>query len=81
MNCHFSKASELLALCSEHALSICDITIAREIEESQASRDAILSRMTQYFSLMRESVKKGLAINELSPSGLSGGDAAKLFAY
>ncbi|MCX6936172.1 MAG: L-serine ammonia-lyase, iron-sulfur-dependent, subunit alpha, partial [Verrucomicrobia bacterium] len=81
MKCHFSKALELLALCSEHGLSICEITIALEIEETQETREAILGRMIRYFSLMRDSVNKGLAIDGLSPSGLSGGDARKLLAY
>jgi len=78
---HFSKATELLALCSEHRLSIHEITLAREIEETQKERETILETMKKYFELMRDSVRKGLMIDDLSPSGLSGGDAKKLFAY
>jgi len=81
MSYHFSKAVELLALCSQHRLSIHEITLAREIKETQETREAILGRMTKYFSLMGDSVRKGLAIDSLSPSGLSGGDAKKLLAY
>ena len=81
MSYHFSKAAELLALCSAQRLPIQEITLAREQEETQKTREVILDRMTNYFRLMRNSVNKGLAINELSPSGLSGGDAKKLFAY
>ena len=81
MNCHFSKAFELLALCQELRLPISEITLAREIEETQEKRGTILERMTKYYVLMRESVHKGLAIDGLSSSGLSGGDAKRLLAY
>ncbi len=81
MSHHFSKATELLALCEAHGQPICEITLEREIAESGTPREAIIERMTRYYSLMRESVHKGLAIDSLSPSGLSGGDARKLHAY
>lgn len=81
MSCHFSNAFELLALCTECGLPISEITLLREIEETQKTREDILERMAKYFSIMRESVRKGLAIDSLSSSGLSGGDAKRLLAY
>ena len=81
MSFHFSKATELLALCSSHHLSIADVTLAREVEETQTPREEIVGRMERYYGLMKESIRKGLAIDQLSPSGLSGGDAKKLYAY
>ena len=81
MSHYFSKASELLALCTDCGLPISEITLARETGETGEARERILDRMTGYFVLMRDSVNKGLAIDSLSTSGLSGGDAGKLFAY
>lgn len=81
MSWHFTKAAELLLLCEERRLPLGEITLAREIEESREPREDVLGRMTRYFRLMRDSVRQGLAIDALSPSGLSGGDAKKLFAY
>jgi len=85
MQTHFSKAAELLVLCESEGKgktkSIAEITLQREIEETGTAREVILERMTGYYRLMRDSVHKGLAIRERSPSGLSGGDAAKLLAY
>lgn len=78
---HYTKAAELLALCDTHGLSISEVTLRREIDATQATREEILERMTRYFELMRDSVAKGLAIDALSPSGLSGGDAKKLYQY
>lgn len=81
MNLLFTKASELLALCEKTGLPISEITIRREEQETGAPRADILARMEAHFRSMRESVKKGLSIDSLSPSGLSGGDARKLHLY
>lgn len=81
MSFHFDKATGLLALCSSRSQSIADITLAREVEETQMPGEEIIGRMERYYGLMKESVRKGLAIDQLSPSGLSGGDAKKLYAY
>lgn len=81
MSFHFNKATELLALCAEHGLSISEVTLQRETQETNTAREVIMERMERYFGLMRDSVHKGLAIDSLSPSGLSGGDAKKLYAY
>jgi L-serine dehydratase len=77
----FTKASELLTLCADTGLPIFEITMRREEKETGTNRADMLARMEAHFHSMRESVKKGLAIDSLSPSGLSGGDARKLFLY
>jgi L-serine dehydratase len=81
MNPLFTKATELLALCNATGESIAETTLRREESETGANRADILARMGTHFRSMRESVKKGLAIDSPSPSGLSGGDAKKLFLY
>ncbi len=78
---HFSKAVELLALCESHGVSIATITLERETASTDTPCEEIEKRMVDYFRVMRDSVHKGLAIRERSPSGLSGGDSAKLYAY
>jgi L-serine dehydratase len=81
MSLHFSKASELLALCDSRGCSIGEITLSREVEHSHKTQKMILEQMDSYFKIMKEAVQKGLSINQLSPSRLSGGDAKKLFSY
>lgn len=81
MHCHFTKATELLEFCTRHERSISEITLQRETEDTGTPGPEILEKMERYFDLMRSSVQKGLAIDSLSPSGLSGGDAKKLHAY
>lgn len=80
-NTDFATARELLALCEANACSIADITLAREAREQGIPPKELMMRMQSYFQSMRESVQNGLSIRTVSPSGLSGGDAAKLMAY
>jgi len=41
----------------------------------------LLQRMEEQYRAMKDSIQKGIALEKPSPSGLSGGDAAKLYAY
>jgi L-serine dehydratase len=81
MSLHFSKASELLALCSSRSCSISEVTLLREVEHSLRPREEILNQMNGYLKIMKEAIQKGLNIDHLSPSKLSGGDAKKLYSY
>jgi L-serine dehydratase len=77
----YSKATELLALCEKHGLSIADIALRRECMERAATEAEMMERMRLHYVTMRDSIRKGLEIKGLSPSKLSGGDAGKLFEY
>lgn len=77
----YANTEELLALCQQHGLSIGDVALRRECLERGATEAEMLARMREHYVSMRDSIKKGLSLRGLSPSGLSGGDAAKLHAY
>ena len=79
MSLDFSTAKELLQLCGDDSIS--EIALRREAQEQGVEAQHLLARMKEYYRAMRESVQAGLAINQPSPSGLSGGDARKLLAY
>lgn len=81
VNFDYNTAKELLALCNEHRLAIWEVALKREAVEQNVPADDLLGRMREYYRTMRASVRKGLEIDALSPSGLSGGDAARLLAY
>ena len=81
MSLNYSKASELLVLCRELNQSIAEIAITREVEAAQTTRAEALARMSGYYQIMRDSVRSGLDIETISPSGLPGGDARKLLSY
>lgn len=77
----YAGAAELIALCEARGCTIAEAALRREMAETGKSEEELLGRMREYFTVMREAVRGGLAIRERSPSGLSGGDAAKLHAY
>lgn len=77
----YNSAAELLALCAEHRCSISEIALRRECAEQGVEAKGLLARMVDYYCTMRDSVRKGLADTDTSPSGLSGGDAARLLDY
>lgn len=60
--------------------NIAELMIATEIELSGRDRSEILALMTRNLEVMKQSVQDGLS-PEKSPTGLTGGDAAKLDAY
>lgn len=60
--------------------NIAELMIATEIELSGRDRSEILKLMTRNLEVMKQSVQVGLS-PEKSPTGLTGGDAAKLDAY
>lgn len=60
--------------------NIAELMIATETELSGRDRSEILELMTRNLEVMKDSVQTGLS-PEKSPTGLTGGDAAKLDAY
>jgi L-serine dehydratase len=80
-NWEFDSAKALLALCQERNCSLSEAALQREHADSGAATEVLLGRMENYFGVMQEAVRGGLAIEHRSPSGLSGGDAARLYSY
>jgi L-serine dehydratase len=81
MNFDYDKATGLLTLCEAEGLSIAGVALRREAMEQNLSEEVLVERMGAHYRTMRESIRKGLEIEQPSPSGLSGGDAKKLHAY
>ncbi|MDR2845383.1 MAG: L-serine ammonia-lyase, iron-sulfur-dependent, subunit alpha [Puniceicoccales bacterium] len=77
----YDTAAELLALCRRTGDDIAGVALARECVEQDCPPSVPLEKMLTHYRTMRASIRNGLAIRERSPSGLSGGDAARLFAY
>ncbi|MBP7275726.1 MAG: L-serine ammonia-lyase, iron-sulfur-dependent, subunit alpha [Kiritimatiellae bacterium] len=78
---NFSTAAELLDACRSRGASISEITQLREERSSGKSRAEIRARMRDYWQAMSASIDAGLRATGRSASGLSGGDAAALWAY
>lgn len=81
MTYDFASAGHLLEICKEHGLAIWEVALRREVEENGRPPDELLSQMREHYQTMCESIRRGAAISQVSPSGLSGGDARKLMEY
>ena len=77
----FDNAAELLTLCKNESLSIAEVTIRREIIETETPREELIENMRSRYRKMKISIQRGVAIDAQSASGLSGGDAKKLIQY
>lgn len=77
----FATIRELIELADVQQTSISEVMIQREIRETGHLRDEIIHKMRNHLDVMEEAVSKGLSNSEVSPSGLTGGDAKKLIEY
>ncbi len=77
----FRTGTELLSVCKERGIPISEAMQLREEHRSELNRDVIRKEMKKSLSVMQESVARGLRGDVSSLSGLSGGDAARLYQY
>ena len=75
----FETMAELVKLAEEKAVPLSEIVIRSEAENTQQSRVAVLVTMGEQWQVMKEAIQRGVTNRERSVSGLTGGDAAKLF--
>lgn len=75
------SAEELIALCSELNMPLSEYAIAREMEDKGITREALIERMRETLSVMREGATLGREKAVYSLSGLIGGDAFRLQKY
>jgi L-serine dehydratase len=57
-----------------------EVILAREVEETGATREQVRDRVRHTLGVMRGAIDEGLKGQERSPSGLTGGRAARLMA-
>ena len=78
---NFNTIGELIALAGEQQVPLHEIVIQHEIHTSQQSRDDIITAMEKNWQVMKASIERGIANQEKSLSGLTGGDAKRLYDY
>lgn len=75
------SGEELIRICKEEGISLSEYAIRREMEDSDLSRDEVISRMRKVLDVMKKSAKEARDKEVYSVSGLIGGDAYKLQQY
>ena len=78
---NFNNISELIALAEAEGTAVHEIVIRWEMQDSQKSREEILLGMQNNWQVMQASIERGISNREKSLSGLTGGDALKLYTY
>ena len=73
--------NELLEICSSEQKSISEIMLMMEIEKSGRNKEKIISMMEERLFKMKEAVDSGINDASAAPSGISGGDAVKMYEY
>lgn len=77
----FNSIAELAELAQKANCPISQIVIQWELENNLVSEEKQRAMMLKNWQVMEESLKRGLKNYEKSVSGLTGGDAVKLYAY
>jgi L-serine dehydratase len=76
----YNKAAELMDLCQTFKMTLAEVIIQAEMEESGMSRDDIWLNMKQRFDIMKASITNGMKSDLKSKGGLIGGNGRKLFS-
>ena len=77
----FNSIAELVEMAQKANCPISQIVIQWELENNFVSEEKQRAMMLKNWQVMEESLKRGLTNYEKSVSGLTGGDAVKLYAY
>ncbi len=77
----FNSIAELVELARKANCPISQIVIQWEMENNFVSEEKQRDMMLRNWQVMEDSLKRGLTNYEKSVSGLTGGDAVKLYAY
>lgn len=77
----FATLKELAELCGKEGVSIARLMLAEQARETGEPESRIAERMREYYQVMKEAVRKGIAEAPRSRSGLAGGDARRVRDY
>ncbi|MFJ5760262.1 L-serine ammonia-lyase, iron-sulfur-dependent, subunit alpha [Neobacillus sp. NPDC093182] len=72
---------ELIEVCEREQKTIGEIMLMMETEKSGRDKETIISMMEERLLKMKEAVDSGIKDASAAPSGISGGDAVKMYDY
>lgn len=77
----FSSLKEIIELAEQGKTTISELMIKSEVEQKGYSREIIIEKMSEQFTVMEEAVRKGTTSPVTSRTGLTGGDGHRLYQY
>ncbi|MEH7502743.1 L-serine ammonia-lyase, iron-sulfur-dependent, subunit alpha [Neobacillus drentensis] len=78
---NIQSMKELVEACEREQKTIGEIMLMMEIEKSGRDQETIISMMEERLIKMKEAVDSGIKDASTAPSGISGGDAVKMYDY
>ena len=72
---------ELIEACEREQKTIGEIMLMMEAEKSGRDQETIITMMEERLIKMKEAVDSGIKDASTAPSGISGGDAVKMYDY
>lgn len=78
---NYSKIEDLIKYANMKEENISEIIINCEMEESNRNRKEIIDDMRERYSTMKKAIKRGLKGEIKSITGLTGGDAKKIYNF
>lgn len=77
----FRTLKQLADLCAAEGLTIAEVMLADQSQESGKPPEYVFDKMRAYYQIMKEAVTKGLTEDTTSRSGLTGKDAQRVATY
>lgn len=78
---NIQSMKELIETCEKEQKTIGEIMLMMEAEKSDRDKQTIIDMMEERLIKMREAIDSGIKDASTAPSGISGGDAVKMFDY
>lgn len=77
----FTSLGQLIELAEQQDMPIYEVMIQSELKQKGLSRETIVEKMAEQFTVMEEAVRKGTSSSVMSRTGLTGGDGHRLHDY
>lgn len=81
MNYEFHSGAELCALCRRESITMGEVMLRNEVEQSELPRKEVIEQMQRHLEVMRTSIRKGLDPARPFHGMFIGGDAVKLASF
>lgn len=77
----FRTMQQIQQICEAENCTIAELMIKEQVHESGQEKEKIVQQMSEYYQIMKQAVKKGIEEEVKSRSGLTGGDAKRVYEY
>lgn len=77
----YSKSTDLIQAAVENNCKLSDIVLENECKVSEKSKEEVKNKLKNILNVMIDAAKRGLDEEVKSVSGLTGGDAKKVYSY